>query len=834
MSFALADGTVGQAGSYSWTAPGLAWASGDGVYVQLSAVAVAPGAPSGLTATGAGRRIELAWQAPADDGGGAVTGYRIESSADGSDPWAEVVADTGSDATDYRHRGLMPEETRHYRVYAINARHTGTAASNVASATTLVDGRGALLTPTTLIVDEGTSGSYTVELTEAPTGTVRVTIAGASGTDVSLSPTRLVFTTGNWDAPQTVTVRADEDSDAVDDTVTLTHTVSTGGGYDDVTLPDLEVTVADNDGGIAADPAALTVAEGGTGSYVLTLTRRPTSPVTVIVSGGAGVTADPAALTFTAADFDVPQTVTVTGSQDSDKNDETVTLRHAATGGGYAVVAGDALSARVTVTVLDAQATAPGAPGLQAAAGNQSATLRWTAPNDDGGAPITGYEYRRDDDAPVATDGAESHTVGGLENDTDYTFEVRAVNRIGEGAWSAAKTVTPVPLTLTVEAEKEEVTEGEPVVYRIVLSNRTSGVLVGEAYRYKGEFMRTEPVSKITGIRSRRGGVLYWEVERETVDDAVAEANGKFTVRLQPGDGYTLGTSSSVTVTIVDNDGEEPPAAPGVTVSKSALTVAEEDPTGDSYTVVLDTEPTADVTVTVAGHTGTDVTPDPATLLFTTSNWDTPRMVTVTAADDTDTTDDTVLLTHSATSTDSDYSGIVIGEVTVTVNDNDTAQVTGVSVAPGNTQLAVSWTQVDHATGYKVQWKSGSEGYDTGDRQAAVTPGSTTSHTIQGLANGAEYTVQVIATRSGANDGPPSAEMTGTPAAPTTAGVTVSKSALTVAEEDPTGNSYTVVLDIQPTADVTVTVAGHSGTDVTPNPTTLTFTTSNWDTWPGR
>ena len=172
----------------------------------------------------------------------------------------------------------------------------------------------------------------------------------------------------------------------------------------------------------------------------------------------------------------------------------------------------------------------------------------------------------------------------------------------------------------------------------------------------------------------------------------------------------------------------------------------------------------------------------------------------------------------------------MIGEVTVTVNDNDTAQVTGVSVAPGNAQLAVNWTQVDHATGYKVQWKSGSEGYNTGDRQAAVTPGSTTSHTISGLANGAEYTVQVIATRSGANDGPPSAEMTGTPAAPTTAGVTVSKSALTVAEEDPTGNSYTVVLDIQPTADVTVTVAGHTGTDVTPDPATLLFTPSNWDT----
>ena len=43
------------------------------------------------------------------------------------------------------------------------------------------------------------------------------------------------------------------------------------------------------------------------------------------------------------------------------------------------------------------------------------------------------------------------------------------------------------------------------------------------------------------------------------------------------------------------------------------------------------------------------------------------------------------------------------------------------------------------------------------------TPGSTTSHTIDSLTNGTAYTVRVIATRTGANDGPPSAEMTGTP-----------------------------------------------------------------------
>ena len=300
--------------------------------------------------------------------------------------------------------------------------------------------------------------------------------------------------------------------------------------------------------------------------------------------------------------------------------------------------------------------------------------------------------------------------------------------------------------------------------------------------------------------------------------------------------GLTNGTEYTVRVSATRTDANDgppsaevpgTPAVPGVTVSTTALTVTEQDTTGGSYTVVLDTEPTATVTVTVAGHAGTDVTPDPTTLTFTTSNWDTAQTVTVTAGDDADTTDDSVTLTHSAASADSDYSSITIGGVVVTVRDNDTAQVTGVTVDAGDARLVVNWAAVDNATGYTVQWKSGSESYNTGDRQATVTPGTTTSHTITGLTNGTEYTVRVSATRTDANDGPPSAEVPGTPAVP---GVTVSTTALTVTEQDTTGGSYTVVLDTEPTATVTVTVAGHSGTDVTPNPTTLTFTTSNWDT----
>ena len=111
---------------------------------------------------------------------------------------------------------------------------------------------------------------------------------------------------------------------------------------------------------------------------------------------------------------------------------------------------------------------------------------------------------------------------------------------------------------------------------------------------------------------------------------------------------------------------------PGVTVSTTLVTVTEQDATGETYTVVLDTQPTASVVVTVAGHSGTDVTPTPTALTFTTGNWGTPRTVRVTAGDDADTANDSVTLTHSAASSDGDYQRITIASVAVTVNDNDT------------------------------------------------------------------------------------------------------------------------------------------------------------------
>ena len=120
---------VNAAGASAWSA----------TVTGTTTSAVVPGAPTGLTAAvAAGKaQVVLSWIAPTDTGGAPITGYKIEASDDGNNPWTEVYTTTG-DATGYTDEGADSNgpmfevgTTRHYRVSAINSVGTGPP-SNVA------------------------------------------------------------------------------------------------------------------------------------------------------------------------------------------------------------------------------------------------------------------------------------------------------------------------------------------------------------------------------------------------------------------------------------------------------------------------------------------------------------------------------------------------------------------------------------------------------------------------------------------------------------------------------------------------------------------------------
>ena len=203
-----------------------------------------------------------------------------------------------------------------------------------------------------------------------------------------------------------------------------------------------------------------------------------------------------------------------------------------------------------------ALATPVGRPGvpvsLTATAGDEEVELVWSSPAEDGGAPVTGYEYRHaaGDAVPGETawqeaDGDRTATVVGLENDTRYAFEVRARNRVGPG--EAAKT-TALPLRLRAELfSSAAVAEGEALVIGV----RRSGGLAFPAHAYIGVTDNAFPGAAATeegrddGLGRHRlefaagaaeatvavtvaldGGRRQDRVLRATLDSAEAEVDG--------------------------------------------------------------------------------------------------------------------------------------------------------------------------------------------------------------------------------------------------------------------------------------------------------------------
>ncbi len=183
------------------------------------------------------------------------------------------------------------------------------------------------VTPSAAItMAEGGTATFGVSLSSAPSSDVTVAMSGLVGTDLTApraGGSSLIFTPTNYSTPQEITlVAANDDDDVKDDDVTLTLTGSDA-EYDGVTT-DVTVTIEDNDvGAIIANPSDVKITEGSTATFDVSLSARPSTNVTVELSGHAGTDLgttppDPQTIIFTPHNYTIAQSVTLTADEDTD------------------------------------------------------------------------------------------------------------------------------------------------------------------------------------------------------------------------------------------------------------------------------------------------------------------------------------------------------------------------------------------------------------------------------------------------------------------------------------------------------------------------------------
>jgi CSLREA domain-containing protein len=114
--------------------------------------------------------------------------------------------------------------------------------------------------------------------------------------------------------------------------------------------------------------------------------------------------------------------------------------------------------------------------------------------------------------------------------------------------------------------------------------------------------------------------------------------------------------------------------APGVTVTPTSGLVTSESGSSATFTIVLDAAPTSDVTISFSVSDNTEASLSTSSVTFTVSNWMTPQIVTVTGLNDTyvDGNVAYTIITGNAVSSDSNYNGRSIVDISLINTDDDT------------------------------------------------------------------------------------------------------------------------------------------------------------------
>ncbi|WP_428262430.1 hypothetical protein [Haliangium sp.] len=378
--------------------------------------------------------------------------------------------------------------------------------------------------------------SFTVALSEAPGREVSVTVSSSDDTLALVEQTSLTFNDDDFDTPQSVTIKGEQDDDAQNETVTLTISAT---GIPDATVT---VTVVDDESlSIVANPTAVSVNEGETATFTVRLSAKPDASVTVAVASDdeGAATVDATELSFL-DDFSTEKTITVTGVADADTSNESVTVTLSASG---------LADVTVTVTVTDADTqTIVVNPATVAVDEEATQTFQVSLSNDPEG--TVDVSIASDDEGAVTVDPASLSFDSG-NFDQPQTVTVSAVADADGDNESVSVTASSAGLTDAVVTVN--VTDITP---RIIVSP-TSLNLTGP-----GNFA---PISV-------------------TLSEAAASA---VTVSVSGTDGETVVTFNPVTVTFATGEFDQPKVINIIAIATSGTSIVTFSAPGHAPATVL-------------------------------------------------------------------------------------------------------------------------------------------------------------------------------------------------------------------------------------------------------
>ncbi|MBF2761033.1 MAG: hypothetical protein ISN28_12365, partial [Ectothiorhodospiraceae bacterium AqS1] len=432
-------------------------------------------------------------------------------------------------------------------------------------------------------------------------------------------------------------------------------------------------------GNILVTPAGtLNIDEGdsATLSVKLSVAPHPNSDATVVLSNrdkNPDVTLSTESLTFTASNYDIAQTVTVTAAEDSDRTDDNDTIIFSATRGIEAtlvertVLVTDRPSGTIDVTpagMLNINEGDSGTLSIELSVEpSADVTVSLSKTNADVSLSPTSLTFTASnyDTAQTVTVTAAEDSDGNDETDTITLSASGGIIASPVTKSVAIKDNEPKPGTIELTpAGTLTIAEGDSTGVELSielsvapstdvtvrLTKKNSDVLLSPAFlTFTASNYDTAQTVTVTAAEDNDG--------EDDTDTITLSATGGI-------------TAPDVTRSVVITDNEPTPGTIQITPT-GTLTIDEGDSAGGSFSVTLSETPDAAVTVSLS-KTNADVTLSPTSLTFTASNYNTAQRVTVTAAEDDDSAHESDTITLSATG------GITAPKITknISITDDDT------------------------------------------------------------------------------------------------------------------------------------------------------------------